>query len=637
MVQSMLRLSPRSRRLLTVGSLWLVAGLLVTAVGCGEDPQRAAPAAGDVTPETTAAIPHQGRAEDGFAGSAACVTCHEDQHASWHRSYHRTMTQAASAESIRADFDGRDIVRTGGAWRIEKDDSGHYVRRRAPERPGTYGPRRRVVMVTGSHHQQVYWLEAQPPSREPEMLPFVYHLEEKRWIPREDAFIVAPDHGAMASRWNDGCIRCHATGGQPRQDPGTQAFDTRVAELGIACEACHGPGAEHVAWHRTSPAKRTGPPARDVVNPLLLPQVRQAQVCGQCHAASGPPSLASDVLWLADGYTYLAGDDLWATRGISRHPAKVAKPAAKVPAKNFPMADEEWQYFFWPDGQIRVSGREYNGLLESACYQRGEMTCLTCHSMHDSKPNDQLRPEGQSNAMCLDCHETIRQDVAAHTHHKAGSAGNQCVNCHMPHTTWGLGKAIRSHEISSPSLVESLGRTRRPNACNLCHLDKSLAWAGTHLADWYGHELPAKLPGPAKTMAASLIWLHKGDAGQRALVAWHMGWPGARQTSGADWLIPHLSIAAAGDPYAAVRHVAERALGTNPDAAAPGLDFLAPQAERTAAGKALYERWKALLPGPERAQRTRQDLLFRPDGTLDEAAVMRLQKARDNRRMFLAE
>ena len=42
---------------------------------------------------------------------------------------------------------------------------------------------------------------------------------------------------------------------------------------------------------------------------------------------------------------------------------------------------------FWSDGMVRVSGREFNGLLDTACYQRGEMSCLSCHSMHQ-KPDD---------------------------------------------------------------------------------------------------------------------------------------------------------------------------------------------------------------------------------------------------------
>src|SRR5437870_148339 len=50
-----------------------------------------------------AVAPHVGRPEE-YAGSASCRGCHPDQYASWHRTFHRTMTQVASPESIRGSF-----------------------------------------------------------------------------------------------------------------------------------------------------------------------------------------------------------------------------------------------------------------------------------------------------------------------------------------------------------------------------------------------------------------------------------------------------------------------------------------------------------------------------------------------------
>ena len=72
---------------------------------------------------------------------------------------------------------------------------------------------------------------------------------------------------AHASTWNENCIFCHNTApapglelaaGAPARSLGARAsqdFDSRVGELGIACEACHGPGEAHVAKH-ASPAAR---------------------------------------------------------------------------------------------------------------------------------------------------------------------------------------------------------------------------------------------------------------------------------------------------------------------------------------------------------------------------------------------
>ena len=649
-VESQASRSPR-----TVLVLLLALGVLAVAAwqALREERQAEAPSPNDVpasvTPSALRAAPGAplvGRLEDGFVGPEACLACHEEEHASWHRSYHRTMTQVASGESVQADFDDVTLTNRGRTYRLRRSEAGFFVHMPAPEvdhgRAGAVRDgqpalvERRVVMVTGSHHMQVFWVEGPTPDREQFILPFAWLLPEKRWVPREDAFVVPPDAGFMHAMWNDNCIRCHATGAQPRRDPATGRFDTRVADLGISCEACHGPGREHVEFHRRPGGSEA--PAHGITHPHALDTVRQAQVCGQCHAITGPPTRRADEQWFVDGYGYRAGDDLWATRGISRHPAKAAQRTPRSPPQNFGMPEEQLAYFFWPDGQVRVSGREYNGLLETSCYQRGDMTCLTCHALHDSDPNDQLRRDRSVEEGCLACHEDIAADPAAHTHHAPDSSGSRCMNCHMPHTTYGLYTAIRSHEIGSPRAAESLPPIARPNACNLCHLDRSLAWTAGHLQAWYGQEAPV-IPEPHQRHAAGLVWLLQGDAGQRALLAWHFGWKDAQETAGHDWMAPALSVAAASDPYRAVRQVATRSMRRLEGFEDWSSDFLAPQAERTAAGKAAYARWRAQQPEGSRTEdpKRRVRLGLRPDGTSDLDLLMQLQRTRDNRPVFLGE
>ncbi len=62
----------------------------------------------------------------------------------------------------------------------------------------------------------------------------------------------------------------------------------------------------------------------------------------------------------------------------------------------------------------------------------------------------------------------------------------RCYNqCHMPFTTYGLLKAIRSHQVSSPSVQAKFGKRAGPIACNQCHQDKTLAWTSDYLSRWY--------------------------------------------------------------------------------------------------------------------------------------------------------
>lgn len=174
----------------------------------------------------------------------------------------------------------------------------------------------------------------------------------------------------------------------------------------------------------------------------------------------------------------------------------------------------------------------------------------------------------------------------------------------MPFTTYGLLKTIRSHQISSPS-VESTLATGRPNACNLCHLDKTLAWTAEYLNQWYGVAKPA-LGEDESSVAASVLVLLKGDAGQRAIVAESMGWPAAQDASGRAWLAPYLALTAR-DSYDAVRYIAARSQRTLPP----------------------FRR--------EELPRNNPQLLIRADGTFDADVVNRLVRARDNRRVFYRE
>src|SRR5690606_7458013 len=108
---------------------------------------------------------------------------------------------------------------------------------------------KRVVLTTGSHREQAYWVSGGRPG-ELALVPVVWMIREERLLDRADAFLTPPDVPLGETHWSGNCIACHAVAGEPRRDPTGSAFDSTVAELGIACEACHGPGAAHVDRHR---------------------------------------------------------------------------------------------------------------------------------------------------------------------------------------------------------------------------------------------------------------------------------------------------------------------------------------------------------------------------------------------------
>jgi predicted CXXCH cytochrome family protein len=550
--------------------------------------------------------------DGGYVSSSACQSCHPQQHGSWQKTFHRRMTQAATVDAVLAPFNGEEVSLGDWTLRLTRRDDQFWVE----TRPGSLatdttastveiGPTetRQIVMTTGSHHMQGYWV-CRERSNILDQLPLMWLLEDDghgHWVPRADCFLAPPSNPSGApldptpwnTTWNINCISCHSVNGVPgvrlRDHIAqiTKTADTRVAELGIACEACHGPGQAHIAAYQDVSGKRAGaenkPVDAAIVNPKRLKPERSAQVCGQCHGilryAANSPLYENS---FQSGRDYRPGGDL-SEKLFTVSPSYMPMEELKLVLKERPTFLESQ---FWPDGMVRVA-REYNGLAESACYKRGGMTCLDCHSMHDSDPNDMLSAGMDTNEACYRCHSSFREEIEAHSHHLVNSSGSLCYNCHMPHTTYTLLKGIRSHQISSPNLAVTLA-TGRPNACNLCHLDQTLAWSAENLSQWYGQE-PVDLDADQQGISAAALWMLRGDAVQRALSAWSCGWQPARDASGTDWQPPILARLLE-DPYAAVRLIAGRSLkrlGYDLN-----YDFCAPAESRMAARREAVKRWQ---------------------------------------------
>ena len=171
-----------------------------------------------------------------------------------------------------------------------------------------------------------------------------------------------------------------------------------------------------------------------------------------------------------------------------------------------------------------------------------------------------------------------------------------------------------------------------PNACNLCHLDKTLAWTADQLRDWYGTPVPP-LTEDDRTVAASLLWILQGDGGLRAITAQSMGWLPAQTASGTGWMVPHLGEAL-GDPYDAVRFIAARSLRSLPGYANLDFDFVGPRQARIDAAVALLRNWRA-----SSASTTRRDpeLLIDDNGELRLDLMRQLFDRRNRRGLFLRE
>jgi len=101
--------------------------------------------------------------------------------------------------------------------------------------------------------------------------------------------------------------------------------------------------------------------AGEIIHPKKLSADRASEICGFCHSMKW---IDKSEHWTENGFQYRPGDDLEKTTPIIR-PSNLHKiPGLEQYLSAHPeiLAD-----FFWPDGMIRVSGRDYNGLIEPLC------------------------------------------------------------------------------------------------------------------------------------------------------------------------------------------------------------------------------------------------------------------------------
>ncbi len=570
----------------------------------------------------TARDPDAWRAVDrraaGLAGSQTCATCHPAEVESWRRTYHRTMTQPAFGAAVLAPFAGESVEHLGFRATMTRSGAGVPHMRVEPVDGGPPLLDVDVLLTVGSHRYQQYVAELDRGGGPGELwrLPVAWHLGERRWIAMNTAFLEpegqhgdGDDYLRHLGRWNDNCILCHNTEPVPGlvdmsdgAGPNGQAqkFSSRVGEFGIACEACHGPAAGHLARQR-DPARRLLGGAGDaaIAHPGRLAPREESGLCGRCHGNRIAADVAA-VLEHGDGF--LPGTDLAA---VSRPIYADSRVGGSDEA---PFAQR-----FWPDGGARLSAYEYQGLLQSPCYQDGRpgaLGCNHCHDMHGDEPNLQVRAGRKGQAACDGCHDLD----ASHGGH---GPAIDCQGCHMPRTTYGLLEGMISHRISSPDPAAWVGRHDQPDACTSCHVDRSRSWAAAMMpALGFPARAPASEPAPEEAWASRVVLdLYGGDPVQRVLAAHALTRPNVPVplATRLPWLVDALE-----DGYPAVRWMVWRAMNDlaaqagQGAALAPVLAAYDPHAEVAARLIAVDAVRAALGPGPLPEDR-RQQLEARQD------------------------
>ena len=423
-----------------------------------------------------------------YVGNEACAGCHANAYAAWKDSQHARAMQHATDETVLGDFDDAKFRYAGVTTRFFRRDGGFFVRTDGADGKladfrieYTFGvePLQQYLIAFPDGRLQalsISW-DSRPKAQGGQRWFHLYpddkvdHRDELHWTRR-------------SQNWNFMCADCHSTEVRKQYDAATDTFDTTWTDISVGCEACHGPSSAHVEWTKTKSTDThkglavalderasarwiidaaTGKPARSQPRE----HDREIEVCAQCHARRSQ---------IAEGYRPgLPFMDFY-------------RPALLSPG------------LYHADGQQRDEVYKWGSFLQSRMYHAG-VTCSDCHEPHTQK----LRAAG--NAMCGTCHVASKYDTPAHHHHPAEAvaaqdremqdvgangvtktgAGNQCVDCHMPTTTYMVVDPRRDHSIRvpQPDLTVTEGI---PNACNTCHREKDAKWAANAIEQWYGHQ-----------------------------------------------------------------------------------------------------------------------------------------------------
>jgi len=399
--------------------------------------------------------------ESDFTLTKSCVACHDQQHRDWQGSHHDLAMQHASKDTMLGDFNNTEFTANGITSRFFTKDGKFWVNTDAAD--GSMQDFE-IQYTFGLTPLQQYLVEF--PDGRVQTLGIAWDTRPEseggqRWFHLyPDLTINAGDElhwTGIQQNWNYMCADCHSTDLVKGYSITANTFKTTWSDINVGCEACHGPGKQHLAWAAKEDSEKLEDTSmglaitlhdRKDVTWVMDPETgtatrqhpstgnREIGVCAACHSRRGQFSYGTE----SDG-------------SFMDH----YRPAILT-------AD-----LYYTDGQILEEVYVWGSFAQSKMQAAG-VTCSDCHEPHS------LKLRAKQEHVCSQCHMTSKYAVTEHHRHSLESTGANCLECHMPETTYMVVDPRRDHSmrIPRPDLALEYGT---PNACNQCHTDKSTEWA----------------------------------------------------------------------------------------------------------------------------------------------------------------
>ena len=441
-------------------------------------------------PDTAGGSKTPEKKQPDYAGSETCGHCHVDIYRQWRQSGMAKMLRPYEPQNVIGDFEednqfylGDNVAYRNGTLQITpgaqhdpfarmvlRGGRHYFVIRQSDGRWHTYP----VDYTIGSKWQQAYATTL--PNGEIHVFPIQYSTVEKRWLNYWKVIDAPGSERADPQNWEklDGttsyllnCAVCHTSQLRNTQGSGFSSGHLVFREPGIDCEMCHGPSARHVA-SMTRGQFYTQNALDPPVDFHRISNRDFVAICAQCHMQSNEHQGGErgELNYSSTGTFFLKN--------------------AALPLSEFTRSA------FFKDGRFTQATFIVEALERSQCFRKGQASCGTCHDPHghgEASNLTSLKLKEEPDRMCTGCHTQFENKVAAanHTHHPSGSEASQCVSCHMPRIVDGMLMRVRSHQIDdipNAEMTARFGQQESPNACLLCHTDKTVEWLKTQLNGW---------------------------------------------------------------------------------------------------------------------------------------------------------
>ncbi|MEP2533427.1 multiheme c-type cytochrome [Shimia sp.] len=390
--------------------------------------------------------------QKGYVGSEACADCHVEETAAWETSHHADAWRLPGPDMLQGAFQGEVFEHDGMRAEFRTEDGQRTVK--VTEKDGVTTDYT-VHSVGGVAPLEQLLLETKPGRLQ--SFDVAWDVDQKRWYhlyPDQD---LPPNDGlhwtGPYKNWNARCAECHATGYVKNFDAPAASYKSTQAEIGVGCEACHGPGAKHLEI--VSQEQTTAPQTYGFSVDASDTEATMQQ-CAGCHSRRE---------------AFAGGSPRPGTAFHDAYNLALLRPGT-----------------YHADGQILDEVYVYGSFLQSKMYAKG-VGCANCHDPHSGNR------VAEDNAVCTQCHSPagnpdfpslslMDYDDTSHHNHPLNSDGAQCKNCHMVERVYmGIdGRRDHSFRVPRPDLAAQTGA---PDACTDCHQDQTASWAADALTVWY--------------------------------------------------------------------------------------------------------------------------------------------------------